>query len=79
MGNNEQDRNIQCSKASGITPGVANTDFVVNHTLGRIPITIAGQDTNNGGFLYRGSAAWTKTTATLRCTTVSAQYNLVLI
>jgi hypothetical protein len=74
-----QDINMNVWKAHGTTPGAANTDFTINHSLGRIPITIVGQDTNNGGLLYRSPATpWTKTTATLRCTTASAAYNLIL-
>ena len=80
MSNNEQDRNIFCFKATGTTPGVANTDFSVTHSLGRIPITIDAQDTNNGGLIYRSPVTpWTKTTATFRCTTASAVFNLILI
>lgn len=79
MSNAAPDQNLECWKASGTSPGVANTDFTINHSLGRIPITIAGQDTNNGGLLYRGSVAWTKTQVTLRCTTATAAYNVVLI
>jgi hypothetical protein len=80
MTNKEPGRNIQCWKASGTTPGAANTDFTITHSLGRIPITIAAQDTNNGGLLYRSSVtAWTKTTITLRCTTATAAYNVVVI
>lgn len=80
MTNNEQGRNIKCWKASGTTPAVANTDFTLQHTLGRKPITIAGQDTNNGGLLSRSPVtAWTKTAVTLRCSTASAAYNVVLI
>lgn len=80
MTNNEPGRNVNCWKAAGTTPGVANTDFTIAHGLGRIPITISGQDTNNGGLLYRSPAIpWTKTAVTLRCTTVSAAYNVVLI
>lgn len=80
MKNSEQDRNIFCSKASGTTPGAANTDFTVAHGLNRIPITLAGWDTNNGGVIYRSPAtAWTKTAATFRCTTATAAYNLILI
>lgn len=74
-----QSRNIECSTAHGTTPGTVNTDFTIQHTLGRVPVTIAGQDTNNGGLLYRGSAAWTATTATLRCTTATAAYNVILV
>ena len=73
--NGDPSRNIINWLASGTTPGVANTDFTITHALGYIPTTIIGQDTNNGGVLYRSPAtAWTKTTVTLRCTTVSAAY-----
>jgi hypothetical protein len=80
MTNKEPGRNIQCWKATGTTPGAANTDFTIQHGLGRIPITISAQDTNNGGLLYRSPVtAWTKTAVTLRCTTATAAYNVVVI
>jgi hypothetical protein len=78
MSNSDSDTNMQCWKATGTTPGAANTDFTINHSLGRIPLTIVGQDTNNGGLLYRGSVAWTKSTITLRCTTATAAYNVIV-
>jgi len=78
MTNNEQSRNIQCSKATGVTPGVANTEFSVNHTLGRIPITFFGH-TNNGGVLYQSTTAWTKTKIFLKCTTATASFSVVII
>jgi hypothetical protein len=76
--NTDEDRNLNIWKATGTSPGIANTDFTVNHQLGHIPITIVGQDTNNGGVLYRGSVAWTATSVTLRCTAASSVYNLIL-
>ena len=79
MLNKEFDRNIQCSKASGATPVGANTEFAVSHNLNRVPITLGGWDTNNGGVLYRSTTPWTKTQVFLKCTTASAAYNLVLI
>jgi hypothetical protein len=80
MTNKEPGRNIKCWKATGTTPGAANTDFSFTHGLGKIPITIMAQDTNNGGLLYRSPAtAWTKTTVTLRCTTATAVYNVIVI
>lgn len=78
MGNADQDLNLLIWKASGVSPGVADTDFTVNHSLGKVPITIVGQDTNNGGLLYRGSVAWTTTTVTLRCTKATSAYNVIL-
>jgi hypothetical protein len=78
MSNELQDRNLDVSKAQGTTPGTANTEFAVPHILNRIPITIVGQDGNNGGLLYRSTTPWTKTTAYLKCTTAGMVYNLVL-
>lgn len=80
MNNKEAGVNINCWKATGTTPGAANNDFTIPHSLGRIPMTISAQDTNNGGLLYRSPAvAWTNTAVTLRCTTASAAYNVVII
>jgi hypothetical protein len=84
MSNSATDRNMSAWKASGTSPAAPNTDFTITHALTgpnglpRIPITIVGQDTNNGGLLYRGSVAWTKTTVTLRSTTGSAVFNVIL-
>jgi hypothetical protein len=77
MSNKDKDMNMNAWKAQGTTPA-ANTDFTITHSLGRIPNTIVGQDTNNGGLIYRGSVAWTKTTITLRCTTAGAAYNVIV-
>jgi len=76
--NADPGKNIVSWLASGVSPGAANTDFTITHGLGYIPTTIIGQDTNNGGLLYRGSVAWTKTAVTLRCTTATATYNVRL-
>ena len=76
--NNELDRNIFCSKASGTTPGVANTEFSVTHGLKRIPITFFGH-TDNGGVLYKSTTAWSSTTIFLKCTTATANYATVIL
>ena len=78
MSNADTDQNLNIWKASGTTPGTANTEFSVSHSLNRIPITIVGQDTDNGGLLYRGTTPWTNTTVYLRCTQASSVYNLVI-
>jgi len=77
MNNTDKDINLDVWKASGTTPGTANTAFTLNHSLGRVPITIVGQDTDNGGVLYRGGS-WTKTQVVLKCTTASANFKLIL-
>lgn len=78
MSNADEDTNLSIWKATGTTPVAPNTNFTITHSLGRIPNTIVGQDTNNGGLLYRGSVAWSKSTITLRCTTASAAYNVIV-
>ena len=78
--NNDPSTNIRNWKATGTTPGVANTDFTVTHGLNYVPDTILMQDTDNGGVLYRSPAtAWTKTTVTLRCSTASANYKVRVV
>ena len=78
MANTDEDLNLLIWKASGVSPGVADTDFTVNHSLGKIPITIVGQDTTDGAVIYRGSVAWTTTTVTLRSTKANSVYNVVV-
>ena len=78
MANTDQDLNLLIWKASGTSPGVADTDFTIAHSLGKVPITIVGQDTDNGGLLYRGSVAWTTTTVTLKCTMATSVYNVIV-
>jgi len=76
--NLDRSRNIENFKASGVTPGVVNTEFAVSHGLGRVPVTFFGH-TDNGGVLYKSTTAWTKTQIFLKCTTVSANYQVVII
>lgn len=78
MSNTDEDINLNVWKATGSAPGVADTDFTITHKLGRVPITIVGQDTDNGGLVYRGSIPWTNTTISLRCTKASSVYNLIV-
>ena len=77
MNNTDKDINLDVWKASGLSPAVANTAFTITHSLGRVPITIVGQDTDNGGLLFRGGT-WTATQVILKCTTASANYKVVL-
>lgn len=72
------DNNMEVWKASGTSPGGAGTPFTINHALGRVPICIVGQITNNGGVLYGDVTTWTKTQVTLKCTTASAAYRVIL-
>jgi hypothetical protein len=84
MSNSDQATNVNSWKATGTTPGTANTAFTINHSLSdgnsgtRVPIAIVGQVTDNGGLIYGDVTTWTKTTVTLKCTTASANYRVIL-
>jgi|HubBroStandDraft_5_1064220.scaffolds.fasta_scaffold866244_2 hypothetical protein len=78
MGNADKDINLQVWKATGTSPATADTDFTINHSLGKVPVSIVGQDTTNGALLYRGSVPWTATTVTLRANKASSVYNVIL-
>jgi hypothetical protein len=79
MSNKDPDMNMDAFKATGTSPGAANTDFTLTHQLGRVPLTIVGQDTQDGSILYRSPATpWTKTTITLRSTGASSVYNVIV-
>lgn len=77
MDNADQDKNMSCWKASGTTPG-AGVEFSITHSLGRVPLTIVGQDTSNGAVLYRGATPWTATTVYLKSTIGAANYRVIL-
>jgi hypothetical protein len=78
-GNAEQDRNIQCFKATGVAPAGANTEFIVSHNLGRAPYSMI-QHTNNGGVVYQSRATLgSATQAFLKCTAASSAYTVTLL
>ena len=78
MENTDEDINMKVWKATGTSPATPDTDFTIDHKLGKVPISIVGQDTTNGGLLFRGSVPWTATTVTLQCTKASSVYNVIL-
>lgn len=84
MSNQDPSQNLHVWKADGTTPGSPNTEFAINYQLDHKPLTIVGQDTNNGGVIYRSSTPWTfnqqkqSGTIYLKCTTAAAAYNLIV-
>jgi hypothetical protein len=79
MSNADQDMNMNAFKHTGTSPVAPNTDFTLTHTLNRVPLTIVGQDTQDGSILYRSpTTPWTKTTITLRSTGASSVYNVIV-
>jgi hypothetical protein len=80
MSNKDPDNNMQAWKFTGTAPGAADTDFTLPHSLNRVPIIIDGQDTTNGGLIYRSPVTpWTATACTFRCTKASSVYRIIVI
>jgi hypothetical protein len=85
VGNAELDRNIQCWKATGTTPGTANTEFVIQHNLPYAPNFIIPH-TKAAARIYQSTSHTTNTAATnkalgnvyLMCDTASVGYNIVI-
>lgn len=62
-----KNRNVDGQMVSA-TFGAANTDLTIIHNLGAIPVGYLVFRNSNGGVIYDGSVAFTKTTITLRST-----------
>lgn len=76
FGDGVKTNNIDGSWVSVVTPGVANTDFTVNHVLNRVPVGYLVMSKSGAVDVYTGSIAATKTQLTLRATTTGV--NVVL-
>ena len=71
--------NISGSWINVTAPAVANTDFTVNHNLGRIPSGYWVMQKDRACDVYTGSIAATVTQLTLRSTVASAVIRLFII
>jgi len=79
LNNATQDQNIQGYKASGTTPGSANVEFSINHSLGRIPIGFIVINLNAAAIIYSSTTAWTANTIYLKCNGTSVGYSIIVI
>lgn len=70
--------NIQGNWVSVTTPGVANTDFTVNHVLGTIPVGYLVMSKAAAVDIYTGSVVATKTQITLRATVAGVAVQLFI-
>lgn len=60
-----------------ITPSVADTEFLVPHQLGRIPIGIEVANANKAAAIYQSSAgSWSDSLIYLKCNVAAAQLKL---
>ena len=77
--NNEQGQNINGWKATGTTPGSANTEFAVPHGLGRIPIGFLTLALGANATIYKSTTAWTASNIYLKCSGSAVSYTIFVI
>ena len=83
--NSTQDMNIACFKASGTSPGVANTEFAVAHNLHHVPIGFLIASTAPAGHIYKSTTAWTAATNSalgniyLKSDVASVAYTIIIL
>lgn len=77
--NTDSDINIDCFKATGTTPGTADTEFSITHDLGRIPIGFLVASVNLAAIIYKSTTAWTSTHVYLKCNVATVAYFVILI
>ena len=70
--------NIDCVVVDIADTGLADTDFVVAHNLGRVPFFYFW-NASAGGIVYDGDRTlWTVTTLVLRCSSPNLSLKLVV-
>lgn len=71
--------NISGSWVATTTPVAPNTDFTIDHNLGRVPVGYWPMSKDKAVDIYTGSISATTTQITLRATVASATVNLFII
>lgn len=85
--NSDGDMNISAFKATGTTPGVANVEFSVQHTLTHVPIGFIIISVDHHAHIYKSTpgTAWTSATRSsfgtiyLMCDTPTVVYSIMVI
>jgi hypothetical protein len=70
--------NIDGVWASATTPGVANTDFVIAHNLGRVPVGYLPVRKSAATDIYTGTVAATTIQLTLKATGTNVDVTLFI-
>jgi hypothetical protein len=76
---NDADSNMEGDKLAITSPVAPNTEFAVNHSLGRVPSGFIYLGGTNQGHVYRGVTAWTKTQIFLKETQGSNGFVIQLV
>lgn len=82
--NADPDMNLDVWKATGTTPGVANTTFTVSHNLYRVPIGFLIVRTNAACHIFDSGIAWTAATnsalgtISLKCDAPTVTFTIII-
>lgn len=79
FGDGTSRNNIDGVWANVVAPAAPNTDFVVTHNLGRIPVGYWVMEKDRACDVYTGSVAATSSQITLRATVASAVLRLFIV
>lgn len=83
--NTDPDMNMQCWKATGTTPGGANTEFAVTHNLKHVPIGFFVLSTDKAAHIYKSTTAWTAATNSslgtiyLKCDVATVAFTITIL
>jgi len=75
----DADSNFEGDKLFVTSPAAPNTEFAVNHNLGRIPFGFIFMGGSNQGHVYKGTTPWTKTQIFLKETQGTNGFSILVI
>lgn len=82
--NSDPGNNLAVYKATGTTPGIANTAFTVSHTLTHVPLGFSVLRTNAAAHIFDSGTAWTAATnstlgtISLKCDGTTVAFTLII-
>jgi len=79
FGNGTDVDNLQGRWVNTISPAVANTDFTVDHNLGRVPVGFIVISVDKAAVIYTGTIAWTTTQMTLKASAATVALRIFVI
>lgn len=71
--------NFSCKIIDVADTGTANTEFTVEHNLGRVPVVYIWNIDRSGIVYDSNRATWTDTEMTLKCSVANAILKLIVI
>lgn len=75
----DQDNNVDAHKVIATSPAAPNTEFAVNHSLGRVPMGMLYLGGSNPGMVYKGATPWTATQIFLKESVGSNTFLLLIV